>query len=72
MPDQYVREPLTDAEADRLANACETPTEPLILWTLLDTGPFSLCGSVGMTYAFYSVLETAGASLLQACGRPPV
>ena len=35
---QYVREPLTAEEADRLANACETPTEPLIVWTLLDTG----------------------------------
>ena len=35
---QYVREPLTAEEADRLANACETPTEQLIVWTLLDTG----------------------------------
>src|SRR4051794_24398884 len=35
---QYVREPLTAAEADRLANACETPTERLIVRTLLDTG----------------------------------
>ena len=35
---QYVREPLTADEADRLANACETPTERLIVWTLLDTG----------------------------------
>src|SRR5512135_2192456 len=38
MPYQYVREPLTAEEADRLANACETPTEQLIIWTLLDTG----------------------------------
>ncbi len=38
MPYKYVREPLTTEEADRLANACETPTEPLIIWTLLDTG----------------------------------
>jgi integrase/recombinase XerD len=38
MPYQYVREPLTALEADRLANACETPTEQLIVWTLLDTG----------------------------------
>jgi integrase/recombinase XerD len=38
MPYQYVREPLTADEADRLANACETPTEQLIVWTLLDTG----------------------------------
>jgi integrase/recombinase XerD len=38
MPYQYVREPLTAEEADRLANACVTPTEQLIVWTLLDTG----------------------------------
>jgi hypothetical protein len=38
MPYQYVREPLTAEEADRLAAACETPTERLIVWTLLDTG----------------------------------
>ena len=37
MPYQYVREPLTAEEADRLANSCETPTEQLIVWTLLDT-----------------------------------
>jgi integrase/recombinase XerD len=38
MPYQYTREPLTADEADRLANAFETPTEQLIVWTLLDTG----------------------------------
>jgi len=38
MPYQYVGEPLTAEEADRLANACETPTEQLIVWTLVDTG----------------------------------
>ena len=38
MPYQYVRDPLTADEADRLANACDTPTEQLIVWTLLDTG----------------------------------
>lgn len=38
MPYQYVRETLTAEEADRLANACETPTDQLIVWTLLDTG----------------------------------
>jgi integrase len=38
MPYQYVREPLATEEADRLANTCETPTEQLIVWTLLDTG----------------------------------
>jgi integrase/recombinase XerD len=38
MPYQYVLEPLTAEEADRLAAACEAPTEQLIVWTLLDTG----------------------------------
>ena len=38
MPYQYVREPLTAEESDRLSNACETPTERLVVWTLLDTG----------------------------------
>jgi integrase/recombinase XerD len=38
MPYQYVREPLTADESDRLSNACETPTERLVVWTLLDTG----------------------------------
>src|SRR5208282_332248 len=38
MPYQYVREPLTAQESDRLSNACETPTERLVVWTLLDTG----------------------------------
>src|SRR5258708_2638548 len=38
MPYQYVREPLTAEEADRLSNACDTPTEKLVVWTLLDTG----------------------------------
>ena len=38
MPYQYVREPLTAEEADRLAGACDTPTEKLVVWTLLDTG----------------------------------
>jgi site-specific recombinase XerD len=37
MPYQYVREPLTVEESDRLSNACETPTERLVVWTLLDT-----------------------------------
>ena len=35
---QYVREPLCSDEADRLANACQTLQEKLIVWTLLDTG----------------------------------
>ncbi|HMF36624.1 MAG TPA: tyrosine-type recombinase/integrase [Isosphaeraceae bacterium] len=38
MPYQYVREPLTADEADRLSDACETPTEWLVVWTLLDIG----------------------------------
>ena len=38
MPYQYVREPLTADESDRLYNACETTTERLVVWTLLDTG----------------------------------
>jgi integrase/recombinase XerD len=38
MPYQYVKEPLTADEADRLSSACETPTERLVVWTLLDTG----------------------------------
>ena len=35
---QYKREPLTEEEANRLANACETHEEKLSIWTLLDTG----------------------------------
>ena len=38
MPYQYMREPLTAEESDRLSNACETSTERLVVWTLLDTG----------------------------------
>jgi integrase/recombinase XerD len=38
MPYQYVREPLTADESDRLSNTCETPTDRLVIWTLLDTG----------------------------------
>ena len=46
MPYQYVSEPLTADESDRLSNACETPTERLVVWTLLDTGlrVSELCG----------------------------
>jgi integrase/recombinase XerD len=35
---QFVREPLKPEDADKLANACETLQEKLIVWTLLDTG----------------------------------
>ena len=35
---QYKREPLSPDEANRLAHACETPSERLVIWTLLDTG----------------------------------
>ena len=38
MPYQYRREPLTPDEANRLANACQTHEEKLVVWTLLDTG----------------------------------
>ena len=38
MAHQFVREPLRAEEADRLANACRSPEEQLIVWTLLDTG----------------------------------
>jgi integrase/recombinase XerD len=43
---QYVREPLRNEEADQLCQACETPQEKLIIWTLLDTGlrVSELCG----------------------------
>jgi hypothetical protein len=30
MPHRYVREPRAIDEADRFANACETPSEPLL------------------------------------------
>ncbi|NKE73822.1 site-specific integrase [Candidatus Manganitrophus noduliformans] len=35
---QYKREPLTQDEANRLANACQTHEEKLVVWTLLHTG----------------------------------
>ncbi len=38
MPYQYLREPLTAEESDRLSKACETPNERLVVWILLDTG----------------------------------
>lgn len=38
MPYQYRREPLTQDEANRLANACDAHEEKLLVWTLLDTG----------------------------------
>lgn len=38
MPYQFKREPLTQDEANRLANVCENHEEKLIVWTLLDTG----------------------------------
>jgi len=33
--------PLTADESDRLSNACETTTERLVVWTLLDKGSAS-------------------------------
>jgi integrase/recombinase XerD len=38
MAHQFIREPLRAEEADRLANACRSVEEKLIVWTLLDTG----------------------------------
>lgn len=38
MPYQFKRQPLTQDEANRLANACENHRDKLIIWTLLDTG----------------------------------
>lgn len=38
MPYQYKREPLTQEEANRLADACQTHKEKVVVWTLLDTG----------------------------------
>lgn len=38
MPYQYKREPLTQDEANRLAQACTTADERRVVWTLLDTG----------------------------------
>jgi hypothetical protein len=44
---QLKREPLTQYEVNRLANACDDYREKLIIWTLLDTGP--TCFGVGRT-----------------------
>jgi len=38
MPYQFKREPLTQDEASRLAQACSTHQEKLVVLTLLDTG----------------------------------
>src|SRR5262245_29760092 len=38
MARQFVREPLRAEEADRLAKACPSAEEELVVWTLLDTG----------------------------------
>lgn len=35
---QYKREPLSNEEADRLANVAQKPIEKLVIYTLLDTG----------------------------------
>jgi integrase/recombinase XerD len=35
---QYVREPLTNQEIDKLCEQCQTSQEKLIIWTLLETG----------------------------------
>lgn len=43
---QYVREPLTQEDADKLANWCESTQEKLVIWPLLDCGlrVSELCG----------------------------
>ena len=43
---QYVREPLTQEDADRLGNSCESTKEKHIIWPLLDCGlrVSELCG----------------------------
>ena len=43
---QYVREPLSSEDSDRLANACKTVQEKLIVWPMLDGGlrVSELCG----------------------------
>jgi integrase/recombinase XerD len=38
MPYQFKREPLTQDEANRLAQACSTHEKKLVILTLLDTG----------------------------------
>ena len=38
MPYQYKREPLSNEESDKLANAAESFQEKLVIFTLLDTG----------------------------------
>ena len=38
MPYQYKREPLSNEETDKLANAAETFKEKLVIFALLDTG----------------------------------
>jgi integrase/recombinase XerD len=38
MPYQFKREPLTQDEANRLAQACSSHQEKLVVLTLLDTG----------------------------------
>ncbi len=49
-----MREPLTADESDRLSHACETPTERLVVWTLLDTGLLvsALCGLTLKTLSY--------------------
>lgn len=43
---QYVREPMSSDDADRLANACKSVQEKLIVWPMLDGGlrVSELCG----------------------------
>src|SRR5208283_6124221 len=82
MPYQYVREPLTARESDRLSNACETPTERLVVWTLLDTGlrvalgppTFPRCQKVGGRSLgnHASLVEPVGEGSFPATLRPGI
>ena len=67
MPYQYVRESLTADESDRLSNACETTTERLVVWTLLDTGlrVGELCGLTPRNVSLHILRHTFATTALQ-------
>src|SRR6185437_1703472 len=79
MPYQYVKGPLTADESDRLSNACETATERLVVWTLLDTGlrVGELCGltpgtSSGTSVSSGSRARAAPTALQKGISLPTV